>query len=63
MTLNKLSEYGHGFQIKVIALLLTEKKFLDNVLKPLHTNGWWISSYRIIKNTIRILPWRFFMVR
>lgn len=31
MTLNKLSEYGHGFQIKVIALLLSEKKFLDNI--------------------------------
>ena len=31
MTLNKLSEYGHAFQVKVIALLLTDKKFLDNV--------------------------------
>lgn len=31
MTLNKLSEYGHGFQIKVISLLLSEKKFLDNI--------------------------------
>ena len=31
MTLNKLSEYGHAFQVKIIALLLSEKKFLDNV--------------------------------
>lgn len=31
MTINKLSEYGHSFQIKVLASLLTDKKFLLNI--------------------------------
>ena len=31
MTINKLSEYGHAFQIKVISSLITDKKFLQNI--------------------------------
>jgi hypothetical protein len=46
MTLNKLSEYGHGFQIKVIALLLTEKKFLDNVADILSSDYFEAAAYK-----------------
>lgn len=31
MTLQKLSQYGKGFQLKVLGALLTDKKFLLNV--------------------------------
>jgi len=31
MTLQKLSQYGKGFQIKVLGSLLTDKTFLLNV--------------------------------
>lgn len=31
MTINKLSEYGHSFQIKVLASLLLDKKFLQTI--------------------------------
>lgn len=48
MTLNKLSEYGHGFQIKVIALLITEKKFLDNVSDVLSSDYFDAGSHKWI---------------
>ena len=48
MTLNKLSEYGHGFQIKVIALLLTEKSFLDNVSDVLDPQYFELKSHKWI---------------
>ncbi len=31
MTLNSISQYGIGFQIKVLSALLTDKKFLQNI--------------------------------
>jgi len=52
MTLNKLSEYGHGFQIKVIALLLTEKKFLDNVSDVLSSDYFEAASYKWVVDFI-----------
>src|ERR1700749_1047264 len=48
MTLNKLSEYGHGFQIKVIFLLLTEKKFLDKVYDILTSEYFESSAHKWI---------------
>jgi hypothetical protein len=31
MTLNNISQYGIGFQIKVLSALLTDKKFLLDI--------------------------------
>ena len=31
MTLQKLNQYGHEFQIKVLSSLLTHKEFLTNI--------------------------------
>jgi replicative DNA helicase len=32
MTINKLSEYGHSFQIKILSSLLQDNKFLQNIV-------------------------------
>ena len=53
MTLQKLSEYGKGFQLKVLGALLTDKKFLLNVRDTLNpdyfdtdTHTWIISQIK-----------------
>lgn len=51
MTINKLSEYGHAFQIKVLASLLTDNKFLQSISDIINIDHFeseahkWIISY------------------
>lgn len=53
MTINKLSEYGHGFQIKVLASLLTDKKFLQNISDVLTPDYFESEAHKwIIKYTL-----------
>ena len=53
MTLQKLSEYGKGFQIKVIGALLTERKFLLDVRDVLQVNYFDAEAHKwIIKEVV-----------
>ena len=53
MTLQKLSEYGKGFQIKVIGALLTERKFLLDVRDVLQVNYFDAEAHKwIVKEVV-----------
>lgn len=52
MTLTALSEYGKGFQIKVLGALLTDKKFLLNVRDILKENYFSAQSHQWIVREI-----------
>ncbi len=53
MTLQKLSQYGKGFQIKVLGSLLTDKTFLLNVRDTIREDYFDADSHKwIIKNIL-----------
>jgi len=53
VTLQKLSEYGKGFQIKVIGALLTERKFLLDVRDVLQVNYFDAEAHKwIVKEVV-----------
>lgn len=53
MTINKLSEYGHSFQIKVLASLLTDNKFLQNIVDILTTDYFESEAHKwVVKYTL-----------
>ena len=54
MTLQKLDEYGPGFQIKVLSSLLTHKDFLINIYDILNEDDFNNQSHQwIIKEILR----------
>lgn len=54
MTLQKLSQYGKGFQIKVLGSLLTDKTFLLNVRDTIREDYFDADSHKwIIQNIVR----------
>lgn len=52
MTLQKLSQYGKGFQLKVLGALLTDKGFLLNVRDVLKSDYWDSDSHKWIIDQI-----------
>ena len=52
MTLKSFSDYGHEYQIKVIASLLTNKEFLINIYDILDENDFTNQSHKWIINEI-----------
>jgi replicative DNA helicase len=54
MTLNNISQYGIGFQIKVLSALLTDKKFLVNINDILSDDYFDNSAHKwIVKETLK----------
>ena len=54
MTLNNISQYGIGFQIKVLSALLTDKKFLVNINEILSDDYFDNSAHKwIVKETLK----------
>jgi len=54
MTLNSISQYGIGFQIKVLSALLTDKKFLQNINDILSDEYFDNSAHKwIIQETLK----------
>jgi len=52
MTLNTISQYGIGFQIKVLSALLTDKKFLQNINDILSEEYFDSQSHKWIINEV-----------
>jgi hypothetical protein len=53
MKINRLAEYGHSFQIKVIAALLSDRKFVQSINDILTADYFESQAHKWIVNYIK----------